>query len=806
MPPDRLPFLRGRITRLERFRSPQAGGGKLHLPLRDAAQHREILIRDLDLVLAAVEQRSSVDAELKRAVVAVIPAEGHELDDNSLGDKRTDLRVVSTDPDTGVVLIDAGDPSLTALRRKLDQYVDPLKINKTTHLPKNAKSLAPIDHIVVAGQSELAGQRLLAAKDISKEQRLWFEVGCRGGTTHPAETEESRRQIRRALPSSGPGLLEFVAVEQTIFFLRASLDDLRRLVQATDCVYEFDLAAPSTRDWLYSNIQPVRDVTAFGLSAPPAEAPAVAILDTGIATAHPLLSAAIRRAVSVLPADASPEDGHEHGHGTGMAGVALYGGDLGDALDAGGFDATCWIESARILHRPHSGTGSEENREFWPGITRDAVLGLEREEETDRPRAFALAVSAELGDRPFSTSWSHSVDQLAHNDGKGRLICVAAGNANASDPELIRGYPSLNLAAHLHDPAQAMNAITVGAFTEKQELPKETIYLACAPVAPRGGISPYTRAGAVRGALNKPDIVMEGGNVAFDGSLPSAFVETLSTLTTHRDFLKKPLGLICMTSEAVARAARLAAEIWSVEPGLRPETIRGLIVHSATWTAEMEHQFPNIDERIAICGLGVPDREFALGCARDRATVLIEDLLANVAVNTDGSSARVVKFFALPTPDTLADLDPGVEVELRVTLSYLAEPLTFRQRTSPGLDLRWEMQGSAESPTQFFKRINMNARSPKETIDSRGFPWSIGPRRRSKGTVQSDRYRGSPSLFAGQKYIAVLPVLGWWDRRPEYRLKEQRFSLIVTLQAEGSEIYSAIAMGIEVVSEVSVTV
>ncbi|HEY3348959.1 MAG TPA: S8 family peptidase [Thermoanaerobaculia bacterium] len=597
-------------------------------------------------------------------------------------------------------------------------------------------------------------------------------------------------------------LPEFIAVEQVVFFVRERLDRLATLIQATDCIYEFDLAAPPTRDWLYSNYQPVSEVSSFGLARPSDGAPAVVVLDTGVSTAHPLLEAAIRGAISVLPGDSSPEDSHRHG--TGMAGIALYGGGLGDALDAGQFTPINWIESARILGVPYSGTGAEEYRAFWPALTQDAILGLERGEVEGRKRAFALAITTHLGDTPFSTPWSQTIDQLAHNSGTGRLICVAAGNADISNVELIRGYPQLNLAARLHDPAQAVNALTVGAYTTKTEIPPEPIYAECSAVAPKNGISPYTRAGVPAGTHIKPDVVMEGGNVAFDGSLPSSMVETLSTLTTHPNFLRTPLTLTAMTSEATARAARLGAEIWASAPDLRPETVRGLIVHSASWTPEMNAQFQNLDERLAACGLGAPDPDFALGCTRDRATVIVEDSLPNSIYQGDGSSMRVAKFFALPAPEELADLDPATNVELRVTLSYLPEPLTFRQRTTRGLDMKWEMQGPSEKPEVFFKRINKVARAPREQVGSRGYNWTLGQRRRTRGTVQSDRYEGPAPFLAGTKYIAVAPVLGWWERRPEYRLREQRFSLIVTIQAAGSAIYTAIETALAVPIEVTV--
>ena len=73
-----------------------------------------------------------------------------------------------------------------------------------------------------------------------------------------------------------------------------------------------------------------------------------------------------------------------------------------------------------------------------------------------------------------------------------------------------------------HQPAQAANALTVGAFTSRVELPASKDYAEAEVVAKRsGGISPFTSTGiAGNDWAIKPDIVMEGGNLAISGVLP----------------------------------------------------------------------------------------------------------------------------------------------------------------------------------------------------------------------------------------------------------------------------------------------
>jgi hypothetical protein len=332
-------------------------------------------------------------------------------------------------------------------------------------------------------------------------------------------------------------------------------------------------------------------------------------------------------------------------------------------------------------------------------------------------------------------------------------------------------------------------------------------------VAPSGGISPHTRAGFV-GAEGpvKPDVVLEGGNVAFDGSLPDSSVETLVSLTTGRNHVYKPLSSICQTSEATARAARLAAEIWKANPSLRPETVRGLVVHSASWTPKMKAQFQNVDERMAVAGYGVPDEELALSCTTTRATIIVEDSFPSSIpvqqpkkvppkrVDTNPNEIKLkrpVKFFRLPVPEKILMDNPDTLVELRVTLSYFPEPNTFRNRVSYGLDLKWDMQGPGENASRFRQRINALQRKQGEKYKNDGFRWAIGINRRSRGKVQSDRWEGPASLLAGEKLIAVYPVLGWWEQR-DLQDASQPFSLIVSVRTSGLAIYDQIAQQLQI--------
>jgi hypothetical protein len=305
------------------------------------------------------------------------------------------------------------------------------------------------------------------------------------------------------------------------------------------------------------------------------------------------------------------------------------------------------------------------------------------------------------------------------------------------------------------------------------ELPNDAAYREARVVAPKpGGISPYTSTGLVGNEWSiKPDVVIEGGNLAISGTLPDATVPTLSALTTSLQHARgRPVALMSMTSEAAARAGHLAAHIWRLEPRLRPETVRGLIVHSATWSNAMSEDFPGMNDRLLACGYGAPNERLASECAEGVATIVVEDTMPSAVLEeepkkkapkrattktTEPKVRRKVKVYRLPLPDILlTDDDP--EVELRVTLSYFTEPNKFGRRTYHGLDLKWDMQGPQEKEEAFIQRINVLERAQDDKgrrvkpTKTQSFPWDIGIRARSRATDGAGECRSSSATSSSR--------------------------------------------------------
>ncbi|WP_456854773.1 S8 family peptidase [Bradyrhizobium sp. USDA 4501] len=200
------------------------------------------------------------------------------------------------------------------------------------------------------------------------------------------------------------------------------------------------------------------------------------------------------------------------GHGTRMAGVGLYGDLVPLLVGSDPIALPYRLESVRIL--PPEDEANDP--ELYGAVTGEAIARAEIQAPTRR-RAIAMAVTSANPARERPTSWSAAVDQLCFEEDQRRLIILSAGNI-AEDLTPADHLTRNDLEA-IDDPAQAWNALTVGAYTEKVDIidPKFAGY---APIAPAGELSPRSRTSVVwdRQWPVKPDVVFEGGNLAAGGT------------------------------------------------------------------------------------------------------------------------------------------------------------------------------------------------------------------------------------------------------------------------------------------------
>jgi hypothetical protein len=353
----------------------------------------------------------------------------------------------------------------------------------------------------------------------------------------------------------------------------------------------------------------------------------------------------------------------------------------------------------------------------------------------------------------------------------------------------------------VRDPAQAWNAVTVGAYTELVSI-RDPRLAGWSPLASPGELSPYSTTSVSFGASwpMKPDVVVEGGNIVVNQHGQVDFpVDDLSLLTTNHQPSVRLYESTQSTSAACAQVARLAAMVSAAYPAFWPETVRALVIHSATWT---ERMYANLGaaggkrQRAALVrryGFGVPDLARACRSANDSLTLIKESTISPFVKGR----LKEMHVHDLPWPkDALMNLG-ATQVRLRITLSYFIEPnparLGWRARhryQSHGL--RFDVKRPAETLETFRKRINQAALDedetrPRSTGDDE---WYLGKQSHDRGSVHSDIWQGTAADLAQRGAIGIYPVTGWWKDQPARDRSDAgaRYALVVSIDAPGVDV------------------
>lgn len=285
----------------------------------------------------------------------------------------------------------------------------------------------------------------------------------------PVEDERPNAQAVRAIEHFVQGHRGSVvdrALEPTFAALRVRLGGqaLDEILDYRDDVALVDLP-PSARvivpEALSLTLDELPDI-----AAPSATAPALCVVDSGILEGHPLLEPAI---VSDMSRSFPPELGppvpappvNLAGHGTRVAGIALYG-DVGTCAHTKSFVPTLRVINIRML---------DDNNALHPNrmpFLRDVV-----EHVKDQSRVLNLSFGLEPHGGFLSV---HAAELDALTREFGVLFVVSSGNDDVSrrfngqrpSPD----YPEYLVADdwRVLSPAEALNVLTVGGITPDRGL------------------------------------------------------------------------------------------------------------------------------------------------------------------------------------------------------------------------------------------------------------------------------------------------------------------------------------------------
>jgi len=813
-------------ARTQGYTNPRRGSSDDRMPNRDRGRHSAYLQSRLRQAWNEVDQQLAVvQVERHGAYIEFQSEPGFDLAVQSLESIRSGIRLLNIRREGN----EASQRTLATVyvpHRQRQYFLKKIETYANEHVrsgkPKNAKL---IDSISDIRRAVLTSFWRSDENDlIPGAEPAWVEVWLRGDETEGLARFETT--LKSLNIESATDILKFP--ERTVKLIKANQTQLEILINSSDEISEYRAAKQVATFFIelqnheqLVHVQELLGRTDFRDDANVS----ICILDMGVNNGHLLIQPILNNSdVHTVDLSWGVHDHDRGGHGTLMAGIAAYG-DILDILNNSHnpVHVVHRLESAKILPPPPD----VNQKRLWGYMTAQGISRAQIQ-SPERKRIVCMAItSTDDRDRGRPSSWSAMVDELTsgYEDDTPRLFVLSAGNVD--DPNNWRNYPTDNLTNQVHDPGQAWNALTVGAFTEKTRIADASLS-SFTPLAPFGGLSPYSTTSCTWSPRKwpiKPEVVFEGGNVA-RGPHDSMFdPEDLKLLSTSHEPHIAQFAPFSATSAAAAQAAWMAAQLQVQYPNAWPETIRALIVHTAEWTPTLHAQFittpsptkQDYAKLLRICGYGVPNLEHALYCAANSLTLISEAELQ--PFDKDGSSYKTkdMHLYNLPWPNEVLSELGAVPVKMRVTLSYFIEPgpgeigWDNRYRYASHA-LRFDVNGPGETENEFVQRVNARARDEEGVRPGTEGPrdkWLIGEAR-NVGSIHSDIWQGTAADLATSNLIAVYPAVGWWRER--YHLKRWnkrcRYSLIVSINTAEQEvdIYTPVAIQVGITTMIPIEV
>ena len=568
------------------------------------------------------------------------------------------------------------------------------------------------------------------------------------------------------------------------------------------------------------------------VTPPPADAPVVCVIDTGVAAAHPLIAPALAGAWTVNDAWGTDDHAGAGGHGTGMASLVLHGDLLGPMSDQRQVVLGHAVESVKFL--PPGGFPATEPARY--GIITQAAVAVAEIERANIPRSFCIATSSPDLSSEAPSSWSGAVDQicagsmpgeqqagLAAKDHPKRLVLIATGNMDGGLKAVVEQHHALE------DPAQSWNALTIGGYTAKADQAQDEPELI--PLVAPNERSPFSRGSQTLPAdltPIKPDVLFEAGNMMMDNAQFCGWHPAVSLLSAGRDVATEPLVPFWATSAATGVAGNFIGRLKADLPGRWPETYRALTVHSAEWPGPIRKLLIGTgrswktgskgtkQQILRSMGFGVPNLVRAAASARNDVTLLAEAEIQPYAASADGRSAvfNEVHFYALPWPKAALEALENASVMMKVTLSYFIEPnLSGRASTRPdtyrSYGLRFALKKRRETANDFRTRLSKTEEKAEKAGQETDY-WLLGPQAVQAGSLHCDLWRGPAIDLAAHDQIAIYPVGGWWKSHiGQNRMNDKgRYALAISISAPDQDVdlYAEIAAAIEarIAAEVAV--
>lgn len=751
---DNLPLIR---VELELDRRKRPGFGQA--PERDYRHHGENIHNNINQLMEEYHRPKAKGIKpeliLKISYENKIPAE--DL-------KRCGFEVVGEDPNNALILF-SSDEELSEFRSRLKQYqIGPQNQSEN---PSYNGVFANINSVSALNPADRVGSKLKAIT-IDVETTYWIDIEL----WHLGVASLCRDKIKeiRSFITENQGRVTDDYLGSSLCVLRANVTGklLNELLEL-DMIRVIDLPPQPTfipRDYTGFSIESLPDI-----QQPSPDSPSICIIDSGIMQGHPLLGPAIGDS-ACFPAELGDTSDVE-GHGTKVAGLALYG-DVLKLVKTGSFKPEYRIFSARVTNS----NNKFDDEKLITTQMREAIRYF-HDEYGCKIYNISLGDDENVYVDGKQSLWASVLDELIRE--LDIVVIISAGNQfyYPDDPEsILSDYPGylFSQQSKIIDPASAALALTVGSYCSNFVAP------AMSGMAIERGVnlrvigkenspSPFTRTGpGVRGAI-KPELCEYGGNLLYDGLTKRTRDDrSISVLSTSKNLPDELFTTDIGTSFASPQLTHKAAQLFKIFPDASSNLIRALLVHSASLPNGIEM---TSDEILRSYGYGISDVQRVATSSRSRVSLFSEGSLEHDKFHV----------YEIPIPEDFNSVSGERHISVTLAfnpptrhtrLDYLGVTMSFR--LIRGKDLR--------EVIEFFRARKKEEGSP-EKLGSHDCTMYPTPSFRDNGTVQKAVFTAKQKLSYGSTYYLVVRCESVWATE---ELGPQNYSVVATLEHTNEEV------------------
>lgn len=749
-------------------------------------------IREQTMRVIAAQQRRVPVLGVKPELVVVLES-SRQLAPQDVEDAGLEVLEMRSDR---VLVTFASDPDMTEFLARCDRYSLGPRGTTPKGYERPAQYESLFDAVEVARpltEADILDDSVVALlTDTQRVLRLDVSCWC------PEDASEARHrldEVESAVAVAGGRVLDSVLRwEAGLSLIRAELqastvrdfarvDRVRRIV----ALPEPGLTHPDVIGALPSDLPEV--------SMPQPDAPILSVIDSGVASSHPLLAPAVLGTEWI---GSLGDGGDRWGHGTLVASLALYG-PLEDLLAnrAEKIRPSGRLVSIRLL----DDHGYIQDNRLWETQLIEAMeIAVE---------SGARVINLSVGDPRFPyrgprpTQLGAVIDQLIRQYKV--IVVVSIGNYTLWNDRIsdltTDSYPMTLLEesdSGLLDPAPAALALTVGALCPDrgQGAKPFTDHVDVIPIGGPDKPSPVSRTGPGPMGMVKPELVAPGGSLSVDLLTSRVDMRDPSTKVVGAGIggTSNLLALDSGTSCAAPIVSNAALRILSRYPQLSANAVRALLLCSAEETETVIEGLTdarNREQQRRLTGYGRVSAERAEVSEDHRAILLSE---GEITIDD-------VHLYTVPIPLTF--YSPGGHRRLTVALSY-DPPVRATRLDYLASHMEIHVYHGAALQQVRIAYTNQQRNEDEDPIELSAYRLDLQPSstHRGKGAHQvgSRTFQKRVDHTKGDQFIIAIKNTNRWDTPGT----KQTYALAVALERDHAHapLYAELRARLEAIAEI----